>query len=260
MNSVSSLPLLLKQLKLMSMLKSWENCEQEAKDNNLRHAKYLQTLVELEVNSRYSSKVKRYVRESKLPSGKNIAAFNFNDIQSINKQQIEAFAENIKWVNECHNILLFGASGLGKTHLACAIAYGAITQGVRVFFTKTTSLVQKLQEAKKGYYLPEAIAKLSKYQVIILDDIGYAKKDDLETSVLFEFIADRYETGSLIITSNLAFSEWDNIFPDSMAAVAAIDRIIHHSTIINLTGESYRKKNSECKNAFEFGGKNVIKN
>ena len=176
------------------------------------------------------------------------------------KSQIDAFTENTKWVNECHNILLFGASGLGKTHLACAIAYGVITQGIRVLFTKTTALVQKLQEAKKGYFLPEAIAKLNKYQLLILDDIGYAKKDELETSVLFELIADRYETGSVIITSNLAFSEWDKIFPDSMAAVAAIDRIVHHSTIINITGESYRKKNSQYKNVFENGGENVIRN
>lgn len=114
MNNVSSLPLLLKQLKLMTMLKLWEDHEQEAKNNNLSHAKYLQLLVELEVNSRYSSKVKRHMRESKLPSGKSIATFNFTDIPSINKSQIDAFTENTKWVNECHNILLFGASGLGK--------------------------------------------------------------------------------------------------------------------------------------------------
>jgi DNA replication protein DnaC len=260
MNNVSSLPLLLKQLKLMTMLKLWEDHEQEAKNNNLSHAKYLQLLVEFEVNSRYSSKVKRHMRESKLPSGKSIATFNFTDIPSINKSQIDAFTENTKWVNECHNILLFGASGLGKTHLACAIAYGAITQGIRVLFTKTTALVQKLQEAKKGYCLPEAIAKLNKYHLLVLDDIGYVKKDELETNVLFELIADRYETGSIIITSNLAFSEWDKIFPDSMAAVAAIDRIVHHSTIINITGESYRKKNSQYKNVFENGGENGIRN
>lgn len=260
MNNVSSLPLLLKQLKLMAMHKSWEDYEQEAKNNNLRYAKYLELLADMEVNARYSSKIKRYTKESKLPTGKGIETFKFEDIPSVNKKQIDAFADNTKWVNECHNIILFGASGLGKTHLACAIAYEVIKQGMRVLFTKTTALVQKLQEAKKGYYLAESIAKLNKYQLLILDDIGYAKKDELETSVLFELIADRYETGSLIITSNLAFSEWDKIFPDNMAAVAAIDRIIHHSTIITLNGESYRKKNSSCKNIFENGGKNVIKN
>lgn len=250
MDNVSSLPLMLKQLKLMSMLKSWEDSEQEAKEKNWSHAKYLQSLAELEINSRYSSRIKRYIREAKLPVGKTISTFNFTDIPSVNKEQIEAFAENSKWVNDCHNIILFGPSGLGKTHLASAIAHGVITQGIRALFIKTTALVQKLQEAKRLFQLPEAISKLSKYQLLILDDIGYAKKDELETSVLFELIADRYETGSIIITSNLAFSDWDKIFPDSMIAVAAIDRIIHHSTVLNFTGESYRKKAQNNKIIF----------
>jgi DNA replication protein DnaC len=185
------------------------------------------------------------MKESKLPAGKTLPSFNFADLPSLNKQQIEAFAENSKWVKDHHNIILFGASGLGKTHLACAIAHSMIAQGIRALFIKTTALVQKLQEAKKQYQLSEAIAKLNKYQLLLLDDIGYAKKDELETSVLFELIADRYETGSIIITSNLAFSEWDKIFPDSMMAVAAIDRIIHHSTVISISGESYRKKNQK---------------
>jgi DNA replication protein DnaC len=254
MSNILSLPLLLKQLKLMTMLKSWEDTEQQAQHNNWRHGQYLQSLAELEVNSRYSSRIKRYVKESKLPAGKTITTFKFGDIPSINRKQIEAFAENTKWVKECHNLILFGPSGLGKTHLASAIAYGIVTQGIRVLFTKTTSLVQKLQEAKKQYQLPEAIAKLNRYQLLILDDVGYAKKDELETSVLFELIADRYETGSIIITSNLAFSEWDQIFPDSMMAVAAIDRIIHHSTVISVTGTSYRKKESEKQKNILKGG------
>lgn len=248
MTNLLSLPLLLKQLNLTAMVKFWEETEQEAKQKNWRYGRYLQSLAELEVNSRYSNRIKRHMKESKLPAGKTLSCFNFADLPSLNKQQIEAFAENSKWVKDHHNIILFGASGLGKTHLACAIAYSMITQGIRALFIKTTTLVQKLQEAKKQYQLSEAIAKLNKYQLLLLDDIGYAKKDELETSVLFELIADRYETGSIIITSNLAFSEWDKIFPDTMMAVAAIDRIIHHSTVINISGESYRKKNQKNNN------------
>jgi DNA replication protein DnaC len=248
MTNISSLPLLLKQLNLTSILKAWEETEEEAQQKSWRHAQYLQSLVELEVNSRYSNRIKRHMKESKLPAGKTLPSFNFLELPSIDKKKIEAFAENTKWVKEHHNIILFGASGLGKTHLACAIAHSMITQGIRVLFIKTTALVQKLQEAKKHFQLTEAIAKLNKFQVLLLDDIGYAKKDELEASVLFELIADRYETGSIIITSNLAFSEWDKIFPDSMMAVAAIDRIIHHSTVINISGESYRKKNQNNNN------------
>ena len=233
MTNTASLPLLLKQLKLTTMLKSWEDTAEEAKQKNWGHGQYLQSLAELEANSRYSNKIRRYAKEAQLPAGKTLASFNFADLPSINKQQIEAFAENSKWIKEHHNLILFGASGLGKTHIASAIAHSLVTQGVRSLFIKTTALVQKLQEAKKRYQLPEAIAKLNKYQLLIMDDIGYAKKDELETSVLFELIADRYETGSIIITSNLAFGEWDQIFPDNMMAVAAVDRIIHHATGIN---------------------------
>lgn len=257
MNKVSSLPLLLKQLKLMNILKNWEELEQEAIKDQWSYGGYLQSLAELEVNSRYSNRIRRYTKESKLPSGKTLANFKFEDVISVNRQQIEALAENIKWIKDCQNVLLFGPSGLGKTHLASAIGYGAITQGVQVLFTKTTDLVQKLQEAKSKYRLPEAIAKLNRYQLLILDDIGYAKKDELETSVLFELIADRYETGSVIITSNLAFGDWDKIFPDSIIAVAAIDRLVHHSTVLNLTGNSFRRKESEAQKNIIKRGENV---
>lgn len=131
---------------------------------------------------------------------------------------------------------------MGKSHIAAAIGHAFIDQGMRCLFTPTTNLVQTLQLARKEYRLPDAMAKLDKYALLILDDIGYVKKDESETNVLFELIAHRYETGSLIITANQPFSEWDKIFPDSMMAVAAIDRLVHHATIINIQDESYRRK------------------
>ena len=136
---------------------------------------------------------------------------------------------------------------MGKTHIACAIAYRLIELGLRCQFYSTTALVQKLQQARLEYRLPELLARLGKIPLLILDDIGYVKKDQLETSVLFDLIADRYESSSIIITANQPFSEWDNIFPDSMMAVAAIDRIIHHASIINIKGESFRKTHSSIK-------------
>lgn len=245
MNNIMTLPFLLKRLKLVHFLRDWEEVGEEAKSQNWSHPAYLHYLSELEVNARDSNKIKRYLTESKLPTGKTLSSFKFDAIPSINKSQIEAFADNGKWVKDADNLIILGPSGVGKTHLASAIGASLIEQGIRVLFTKTTSMVQKLQEAKSAYQLPEAIAKLSKYQLLILDDIGYAKKDELETSVLFELIADRYESGSMIITSNLAFSEWGQIFPDNMMTVAAVDRIIHHSTVIKVSSESYRKKTSE---------------
>ena len=155
-----------------------------------------------------------------------------------------ALVEQPNWVKQAGTLLLFGASGVGKTHLACGIAYGLIEQGLRVKFTTATSIVQHLQQAREELMLSEALARLDKYVVLVVDDIGYVKKTDQETQVLFELIAHRYESGSLVITSNQPFSAWDQIFEDNMMTVAAIDRLVHHATILEIEAESYRKKAS----------------
>ena len=129
---------------------------------------------------------------------------------------------------------------MGKSHLASAIGYHLIAQGVRVLYTSTTHLVQKLQQAKEECKLPEMLSRLARIPLLILDDIGYVKKTEMETSVLFELIADRYESNSLLITANHSFSEWNKLFPDDVMTVAAVDRLIHHATIINIKEESSR--------------------
>ena len=245
MPHAETLPLLLKQLNLPSMLQNLELVLQKAQTKDWGHAEFLATLCELEADRRYQNRITRHVKEAKLPIGKTLPSFDFSVAESINKKQIQALAENPSWVSQANNIIIFGPSGVGKTHLAAAIAYRLIEQGVRCLFTSTTALVQKLQVAKQQYQLPEALAKLARYPLLILDDVGYVKKDSLETSVLFELIAQRYESSSLIITANQPFSEWDAIFPDNMMAVAAIDRLIHHASIINIQENSYRKKQAE---------------
>jgi DNA replication protein DnaC len=145
------------------------------------------------------------------------------------------------WVQQAHNLILFGPSGVGKSHLAAAIGRSLVEQEMRVYFTKTTTLVQQLQLAYNENRLQKEIDKLSKYDLLILDDIGYVKKTAAETSVLFELIADRYEAKSLLITANQPFDKWDEIFPNSEIAVAAVDRLIHHATIININEQSFRK-------------------
>jgi DNA replication protein DnaC len=152
--------------------------------------------------------------------------------------------DQAEWARRAENVLLIGPSGVGKSHIAAALAYQLIEQNVRVKWFSAVALVQSLQQAKRDLVLMTAMTRLDKYQVLVIDDIGYVKKNDAETQVLFEFIAHRYESGSLIITSNQPFSQWDHIFPDTMMTVAAIDRIIHHATIIEIQGESYRKKQS----------------
>ncbi len=174
--------------------------------------------------------------------------FDFNVAKSINAAHIQALAENTSWVKQANNLIIFGASGVGKTHLASSIAYRMIEQGHRALFISTTALVQKLQKARSELKLVEQLAKLARFSVLVLDDISYVKKSEMETSVLFELIADRYETNSLIITSNQPFGEWDQIFPDNTMAVAAIDRLVHHATIITIQEESYRKANATRHN------------
>ena len=247
MHNVATLPLLLKQLELPSMYSHWEEYAETAQNQNWTYPQYLKALSELETSARYQNRVQRHLKDSKLPTGKTLATFDFKKTKSINPAQIKALAEDTGWVKKAENIIIFGPSGVGKTHIAAAIADSLITQGVRSLFISTTTLVQQLQLARSAYKLPEAINKLSRIPLLVLDDIGYAKKDEAETNVLFELIAERYETGSIIITANQPFSEWNNVFPDNMMAVAAIDRLVHHSTIVNIKEESYRKNQAEKK-------------
>jgi len=129
-------------------------------------------------------------------------------------------------------------------HLGAAIGYALIEKSIRVKFTSSTALVQQLQKAREELNLESALKKLDKYELLILDDIGYVKKSDSESQVLFELIAHRYERSSLLITTNQAFGEWDSIFGDNMMTVAAIDRLVHHADIYKIEGDSYRKKHA----------------
>lgn len=239
----------LKRLCLSTIKNHYEEIEQEALEKHWSYGKYLATLCDMEVAHREEQRLGRYLKESKLPPGKTLSTFDFKAAKTIHAAQIEALAENVNWVNKAENLIIFGPSGVGKSHIAAAIGHQLIQEGIRVLFTSTLRLVQQLQEAHKECRLSVAIDKLSRFNVIILDDLGYVKKDMVETSVLFEFIAARYETGSLIITGNQPFSEWDKIFPDNMMTVAAVDRLIHHAVIITIQEESYRKIESEKNQA-----------
>ena len=236
----ATLPLLLKQLGLTTFYQHWEPLSADAIEKGWSHSQYLKNLAEKEVAVRKQRRIQRHIKEAKLPPGKTLDSFDFKTAPSVNKQMVDALANSTLWVKDAQNLILFGPSGVGKSHLAAAITYRLIEQGIRALYYSATKLVQELQQAKQSLTLTDKLAKLARVPLLVIDDIGYVKKDETESSVLFELIADRYEAHSLIITANQPFSEWDSIFPNNTMTIAAVDRIVHHSTIININEKSYR--------------------
>jgi len=153
-----------------------------------------------------------------------------------------ALAAGDGWLEQGANLILFGPPGAGKSHLAAALGLALVEHGWRVLFTRTTDLVQRLQLARRELALEPAIAKLDKYHLLILDDLAYVSKDQAETSVLFELIGARYERRSLLVTANQPFGEWGRVFPDQAMTLAAVDRLVHHATILEMNVESYRRR------------------
>ena len=244
MREIAKLPVLLKELKLSAIGRLWNPMAEEAEKEGWNHPRFLASLCEHEVEERHQKRISRYMKLSNLPAGKSLATFNFNHVPNISKAKVQELASDTQWIAQGETTLIFGPSGVGKTHLACAIGHGLIERGVRVLFTSTTTLMQKLQLARKNLALPAALDRLDRYGLLILDDIGYVRKDDAETHVLFELIAHRYESKSLIVTSNQPFSEWDQIFATNAMTVAAIDRLVHHAAIFEVVTESYRRLQS----------------
>ena len=176
-----------------------------------------------------------------MPAGKTLATFDFKALPSLPRARIEALAAG-DWLDGGGNLIAIGNSGTGKTHVLCAIGHALVEAGHRVFYTRTSDLVQKLQVARRDLVLEAALAKLDRFDLIILDDITYAHKDQAETGVLFELIVRRYEYRSIAIAANQPFSGWDQIFPDKAMTVAAIDRLVHHATILEMNAESFRQR------------------
>ncbi len=163
---------------------------------------------------------------------------------SLNPAPLLQLAQDVDWLERAENLVLLGPSGVGKTHLAAAVGRSAIALGKRVKFFSATTLVQQLQYAKLQLQLPTLLAKLDHFDLLIVDDLGYVRKSEAETSVLFELIAHRYERKSLVVTANQPFSQWNVIFSDSTMTVAAVDRLVHHALIIDIQGESFRKQSA----------------
>lgn len=241
------------QLYLTTIRKRYSELADKAKKESFSYEQYLYSVVQTELESRRTRRIERYLKESQIPIEKNLDTFVLDRLPNKTRQQLNIIIEG-QFLGYKENILIFGNPGSGKTHLVCAIGQELIRKDKRVYFSSCAMLLQKLQAAKQEYKLPVLIKKLNNYDAIIIDDIGYVQQNKDEMEVLFTLLAERYEKGSVMITSNLPFSKWEKIFKDPMMTAAAIDRIVHHSVILELNLPSYRMDIAKNRKIKEQGG------
>lgn len=240
----------LKELHLPTVRELYESYASQAQQNSLSYEQYLYDLMEKECEIRRQNRIERFVRESKLPLEKTVDSFDRNRLSRKLNQQVNVLLRG-EFLEQKENVMAFGNPGSGKTHLLCAIAHELIRQGHRVYFRSCQLLVQDLLTAKQELRLSRFIKSLTKFDALLLDDIGYVQQNRDEMEVLFTLLAERYETGSVMITSNLAFSQWERIFKDPMTTAAVIDRLVHHSVILELNMPSYRMESAKQKKGKE---------
>ena len=238
------LGIMLNELRLPTIKTLWPQFAEAADREGWPAARFLAAIAEHELAERANRRIGRHLAEAHLPPGKTLDAFAFEALPMISKAQVMAMAAGDSWLAKGANVLMFGPPGGGKSHLAAAIGLALIENGWRVLFARTTDLVQKLQVARRELQLEAAIAKLDKFDLLILDDLAYVTKDQAETSVLFELISARYERRSIMITANQPFGEWNRVFPDPAMTLAAVDRLVHHATIFEMNVESFRRRSA----------------
>ena len=238
----AQLDLMFTELRMPSAKAMWQQLAERADKEGWPAARLLAALAEQEIADRARRRFERHLAEAKLPPGKTLANFEFDLVPMVSRAHVNALAAGDRWLDQGANVILIGSPGGGKSHLSAAIGLALVENGYRVLYARTTDLVQRLQVARQELALESAIRKLDKYHLLILDDIAYVRKDQAETSVLFELISSRYERRSMLITANQPFGEWGSIFPDRAMTLAAVDRLAHRATIFELNVESYRRR------------------
>jgi DNA replication protein DnaC len=240
-SALEALIVLLRALKLPAFGRYAEEIAARATREGWTFGHYLQHLAELEVDERRVRRIDRALRGSDLPAAKTLATLDRTRLPQKVTKLLATLCDG-GFVERGENLLVFGLPGRGKTHAVAAIGHELIQRGYRVLFTPTYALVQRLLAAKRDLRLERELAALDLYHAVILDDIGYVQQSRDEMEVLFTFLAERYERKSVLITSNLVFSDWIRIFKDPMTTAAAIDRLIHHAVILEMTGASFRNE------------------
>jgi len=216
-----------------------------ARAESLSHEQYLLQIVDRECEVRRQKRIERDLRASRLPLHKSLQTFDLARLPRKVQAHVKVLLEG-SFLDRAENVLAFGNPGSGKTHLLCAIGQELVHQGRMVLFTPCSLLVQELLVTKRELDLARTLKRLGRFNALIIDDIGYVQQSREEMEVLFTLLADRYERGSVMLTSNLPFSQWERIFKDPMTTAAAIDRLVHHSIILELNLPSYRLEHSKA--------------
>ncbi|WP_321471370.1 IS21-like element helper ATPase IstB [uncultured Paludibaculum sp.] len=236
------------ELYLPVMGRCYEDKARQAEREALGYEQFLLELVERECQERREKRIARLLQASKLPLEKTLDSFDLKRLPQKAARQAKALLDGT-FLDRRENVLAFGNPGSGKTHLLSALGQELIRQGRRVAFTTCARLVQDLLRAKQALRLSQAIKKLAYYEALVIDDIGYVQQSREEMEVLFTLLAERYERASVLLTSNLPFSKWEAIFKDPMTTASAIDRLVHHSVILELNIASYRMEQAKKKKA-----------
>ncbi|HEX4169770.1 MAG TPA: IS21-like element helper ATPase IstB [Bryobacteraceae bacterium] len=234
----------LKSLHLPTIRQCYEEVARQAEREALSYERYLHELVQRECEERQENRTAKMLRESQLPLEKSLDAFDTRRLPAKAARQMRTLLDG-GFLDRAENALVFGNPGSGKTHLLQAVGQELIRKGRRIFFTSCEMLVQELLIAKRDLKLSKLIKKYARYEGMIIDDLGYIRQTREEMEVVFTLLAERYERGSVLLTSNLPFSKWEGIFKDPMTTAAAIDRLVHHSIIIELNIPSYRLEHAK---------------
>ncbi|WP_434735637.1 IS21-like element helper ATPase IstB [Accumulibacter sp.] len=237
--------MLLTEWRLPTIKHLWEALAEQSNREGWPAERFPSALCEHEVNERQMRRIDRHRLESCLPPDKRLSDFDFAAVPTVSKAHVTALAEGDSWLEPGANLLVFGPPGVGKTHLVAGIGHELIAKGYRVLFTRTSDLVQRLQAARRDLRLPAELTKLDRFDLLICNDFSYVRRDQAETSVLFELIAERYERKCLAITANQPFSGWDHVFAEPAMTLAAVDRLVHHASIFEMNVESFRRRSAQ---------------
>lgn len=239
----ASLDSYLRELHLPTVRECYADVACQARQESLSYERFLLELLEQECGVRQGHRVERRLRESHLPLEKGLANFDLTRLSTKVRQQVALLLEG-HFIERRENVLAFGNPGSGKTHLLCALCQELVRRERRVLYTSCSLLVQDLLIAKRDLRLAQLLKRLGRYEALLIDDLGYVQQSREEMEVLFTLLAERYERGSVLLTSNLPFSQWESIFKDPMTTAAAIDRLVHHSVILELNLPSYRMEHA----------------